>query len=47
MFGVALSLAEFSLVERQPSQADSDDAVKLLDHSVFGVLKIVGVRPAT
>src|ERR1700719_1472253 len=37
MFGVALSLAAFSLVERQPSQADSDDAVKLLDHSVFGV----------
>src|ERR1700758_4127720 len=37
MFGVALSLAEFALVERQPSQAYSYRVVKLLDQCVFGV----------
>jgi hypothetical protein len=46
MFGIALSLAEFALVERQPSQAYSYHAVKLLDHRVFGVVQNCRRAPA-
>jgi hypothetical protein len=45
MFGVALSLAEFALVERQPSQAYSYRAVKLLDRREFGVAQNCRLAP--
>jgi hypothetical protein len=46
MFGVALSLAEFALVECQPSQAYSYHAVELLDQGVFGVAQNCRCAPA-